>query len=53
MRVLYFFCWSRNSPHFMELEGTLMFLEYTRTGHYLEPFECSPWPETLLFFNPV
>jgi hypothetical protein len=35
----------------MELESALMFLEYT--GHYLEPHECSPWPEILLLYNPV
>jgi hypothetical protein len=35
----------------MELEGTLIFLEYT--GYFLEPLECIPWPETLLLYNPV
>ena len=46
-----FFLLSKKFPHFMELEDTLIFLEYTR--RYLEPYECRSWPETLLLYNPV
>jgi len=40
--------WSRNSPHFMETEGSSARLQEPTTCPYTESDQCSPCPQTSL-----
>ena len=46
------FSWSRNSPHFMESEGSLPHSQVPATCPYPEPARLSPYPHISLPEDP-